>query len=368
MVLPRLYSIDSFGHQRIYDVWSEGDVLKTQTGIVGGAAICSQRRIEGTNLGKRNATTAEEQAALYAERKHRDLIKYGGWSTDPNAPKPTAFGPMLAQKYEGGSVANAGNQIAMQPKLDGMRCFAYLDTNNDVVLFARSGNAINFPHVAQELKLILRPGMIFDGELYCHGKSFNEVISLIKRYRDDSKVIAYHVYDLAAIDGESEISYFNRQQRLNSVISPNETVNQFGSVKNVQTELVQNNERDIREAQALFVGEGYEGAMIRVLEAPYEMQQRPDTLLKVKTFMDAEFIVSSIEQGQGNMEGKAMFICDTDNGRQFRCAMNAPMAKQAWYYEHREKFIHRLLTVKFFELSEYGVPRFPRALRFRGEE
>jgi len=65
------------------------------------------------------------------------------------------------------------------------------------------------------------------------------------------------------------------------------------------------------------------------------------------------------------MAGKAMFVCELENGETFRVKMVGALDDLTEYFDNPEPWIGKQLTVKFQGKSVYGVPRFPVALRFR---
>ena len=43
----------------------------------------------------------------------------------------------------------------------------------------------------------MKVGQILDGEIYIHGKSFQQIVRLVKKLRPESKTLQYHIYDIA---------------------------------------------------------------------------------------------------------------------------------------------------------------------------
>lgn len=114
-----------------------------------------------------------------------------------------------------------------------------------------------------------------------------------------------------------------------------------------------------------FLAQGYEGAMVRNAKGKYEFK-RSQHLQKIKEFSDAEFRIIRIEEGRGKLAGHGIFVCLADDGvTEFAAKMKGETAKLKEFYEHPEKYIDQLLTVKFQGMTKYGVPRFPVALRLK---
>jgi ATP-dependent DNA ligase len=357
--LPTLFGRDSTGRLRYYDIIvEEGGRVYTSTGLwPDGTPNEACRVCREVNVGKKNYRSADQQAEISANDRWKDLQE-AGWSTNPALASRPVFGPMLAVKYDPSTILE-GETVALQPKLDGMRAFAYLE-NGEVILRSRGGKTFELPHVQEELKTVLEPGLILDGELYCHGFSFQTLASWIKRQQPESLQIGFHIFDYAQWDRFQDEGFLKRYGLLQREIP----LKEHKSIFLVNTAFVESSAQ-IWEYQGLCLELGYEGAMVRTLGEPYEMATRTAQLQKVKKFVDSEFKIVEIQSGEGRMIDHAMFICETDSGRRFRCAMNAPSHVQMAHYQNRENLIGKQLTVKYQELSLDGVPRFPRALRIR---
>ncbi len=122
----------------------------------------------------------------------------------------------------------------------------------------------------------------------------------------------------------------------------------------------------LRVLQRQAVADGYEGLMWRRRGAKYQHGRRSPDLLKVKTWQDREFKIVDVQEGRGKFAGAAIFTCETDPPKNLRFNVTAPgdMEEKAKYLKRRGGW----LTVKFFELSDDGVPLFPVGLAVRDYE
>jgi len=91
------------------------------------------------------------------------------------------------------------------------------------------------------------------------------------------------------------------------------------------------------------------------------------TLLKLKDFQDAEFRIVDVEEGKGSFRGKAIFVCETDEGYRFNCAPEGSMEHRAELYRTRKNHIGKWLTVRYQALTEDGAPQFPVGVDIREE-
>jgi DNA ligase 1 len=212
------------------------------------------------------------------------------------------------------------------------------------------------PHVVEQLSAVLKDGDTLDGELFVPGFKFEQIASWIKRAQEDSCRIQYHVYD-ALLDAPFIDRYQQAQALLRrlskDIIVPVET--------RLMTDLDQ-----LMAFQADCVGQGLEGAMLRYGKHAYDAGKRSKYLLKVKTFQDAEFLITGVSEGRGTHAGMAVFKCRTAAGHAFDVLSPGTHAeKRSIWHQPPSRFIGRMLTVKFqeFTTTEQPVPRFPVALR-----
>lgn len=348
---------------------AEVGVVVTTYGQVDGQLQTTEDTVyEGKNLGKKNATTALEQAKAQAQQ-HWDKKKKQGYTEDLALASTTdnvldAIKPMLAHVYEDHPKKIVWPAF-VQPKLDGMRCIAIV-SGGVAKLYSRTQKLIEtVPHINKALE-ILSGGEdhIFDGELYTHKLSanFNKIMSILKRdeIHPDHEQIQYHVYDLP-----SHTDVFS--QRIRVLEDLFKSLDDSSPLCMVETVYVPSEEEMFaRMEQAIEAG--YEGVMYRRPGGEYE-GKRSHGLLKVKTFRDEEFEVFDVEEGNGKLQGKAGAIwCITKDGKKFKAKMQGALDTLTDYLRDFEKYRTMKLTVKFQNYTPDGVPRFPVGIRFREAE
>jgi len=369
MIHPTLYKLSSKGALQSWQIQVEGTTIVTTHGQVGGALQVARDTItKGKNEGKKNATTPEQQALAEAEAKWTKQLKKGYVQSEEAARAGEVdalitggISPMLAHKF-----SEHADKITfpcyVQPKLDGHRCIAQVDMKGDVSLWTRTRKPIHsMPHIETAIASLNLPrGTILDGELYSHTHKdqFSKLTSLIRGStpKPEGEIVEYHVYDLAS----SEDDFSNRHTSLQFLLNMIGT----GPLVLVQTEFA-NDEIDLEAAFRAYLAQGYEGAMARNADSKYE-NKRSFGLQKVKEFMEGDFTVVGIEEGRGKLAGHVgAFVFEAPNGEKFRAKMKGDTALLKTYFENPETVIGRLAEVHYFELSEYGIPRFPVAHRFK---
>jgi DNA ligase-1 len=117
-----------------------------------------------------------------------------------------------------------------------------------------------------------------------------------------------------------------------------------------------------------YLGEGYEGQIVRADEV-YE-NKRSKFLLKRKEFQDAEYRIIGIDKGNGNRSGTAKhLVCWCDKTKApFNSNIKGSFDYLKEIYDNRKDYIGKYATIKFFQLTPDGIPRFPYAIAFRDYE
>ena len=367
---PVLYHKGSNGSIRQWQVWSDGPDIVTCHGQYQGKLQISRKTATAKNVGKANATTPEIQARIEAEAMytHKLTRKY---SLSIVECEQRLMLPMLAHSFEK-KKKKVVYPAFIQPKLDGVRCLAHVIGWNDdgtaiVQLLTRGGKQWDIPHLAIEIGTLLEHGgMVLDGEIYLHGKTFQEISKLVKKQRPESRNLEYHIYDVPMV-GDIEDAPFSDRLHALTKIDGEIAHNQLAHLKVVPTAWVQS-EEDVYEIQSEMLNAGYEGAIVRTQTGVYKFGYRSPDLLKVKTFMDDEFEVVGFHPGIGKFETCVIWECLTKTGEPFNCVPKGTFEERREWLENGYKYVGELLKVKFFEWTDDKIPRFPVGIGFRLSE
>jgi DNA ligase 1 len=359
---PPLYHRGKQGEIRQWSVWTEGNIIKTEYGVLNGEMIQSEKRAFGKNVGRKNETSDEQQAQAEAQsmwtfKKDR---KYS--ETVEDASEPLLL-PMLAKEYD---PKKAAFPAFIQPKLDGVRCLAFWEGDR-VKLISRAGKEWTVPsHIAEQVARILPKDSMFDGELYVHGQSCQTITSWVKKLREETLKVQYHIYDMPIYWGVEDDDFNGRYENLKvTFIAADELGISVPDLVIVDTVRVTDNSQ-IKPYETKVISEGYEGAILRSGECKYIFGYRNADLMKVKTFQDAEFVVEGVRDGVGKFEGCAVFLCKNDlNDLTFECTCAVPMEEKQRQFQNKHKYIGQRLTVKFFDRTDDNLPRFPVGKMFR---
>ncbi len=361
-----LYSRSTTGKIVEWSIEVEINKYRTISGYTDGIKTTSQWTIcEPKNVGRANATTAEEQALIEATAIHRKKAEKGAFENINDIDTPIYFEPMLAHKWQD-FIKNRTIQFPVysQPKLDGIRCIIKIDG-----MWTRNGKPIlSATHIYESLKPLfeINPDLIFDGELYADkfAYDFNAICSLVKKTKptledliESKEKIQYHVYDLPSYNA----TFLPRYQHLKKLLT-----NYHPSIIVVETDQV-DNLNDIQGYYEDYVSAGYEGQMIR-LDALYE-NKRSKSLLKNKCFIDEEYTIIDIEEGNGNKAGMVgAFVFKNKDGKVFNASpkFNWEICKQM--LKDKQSLIGKEATIKYFNLTPDNVPRFPYVIAIRDYE
>lgn len=368
LVLPTLYYKDPKGRLREWTVAAVGDKVRTRYGIVGGAMQTSEKTATAKNVGRANETDGEQQALLEALAlwEHKRTRQYA--ESKEEAKSIPVVLPMKLQPYDKHK-RKIKFPAYVQPKLDGFRAMAMLDPESvdedSVIFLSRSGRIYHAPHLEKEILPILLdvPNLVLDGEFYLHEKlTFEQLSSYIKRYREGSEQIEFHVFDCALLN-EMEQPFSYRFNFLESVLLefPND------KVKLVETVRVYNEEH-LEEFHEQYRTRGFEGSVVRNYSGVYRFNYRSYDAQKLKDFLDEEYKIVDYTNGVGKFENAVIWICETKDGKQFRVVPTGTFEERAAMLANANSYIGKMLTVSYLNLTADGIPRHPVGLRIREAE
>jgi ATP-dependent DNA ligase len=349
-------------------------VIIIEHGYQGGKIQRIQKVIqEGKNRGKKNATTAIEQAVLEA-RAQWVKRKEGGYAPEAEeggaetgekekgkGQDATIPSVMLAHDYH-----KRGKDILfpcfIQPKLDGTRCVAVPGKG----LFSRNKKA--YPHLEHIRRVIdcLPETMVLDGELYSEELTFQEIVGLVKSEtvkpgdEEKAKKIRLYVYDLIC-----DLSYTHRWLNLQLLFRRIGRGHEKALVL-VPTEKC-GGEEEMKAKHAEYISQGYEGIMLRNGDGLYR-GVRSTALQKYKEFLDDEYEVVGYQEGQGLEAGCVVWMCQTTEGALFSCRPRGSREDRQRLFQDGASYVGRVLTVRYQEKTDAGLPRFPVGIAFRDYE
>lgn len=362
-VLGTIYKATKGGKIQEWTIEVEGNRYRTISGQTDGKKVTTEwTTVFGKNTGRSNETSDEEQALKEAISKRDLRLQHGYFEDIAKIHQKRYFEPMLAVKWEDRK-DKVTYPIFSQPKLDGIRCIVTEDG-----MFSRNGKEIlSAPHIRQSLDDLFKknPDLILDGELYAdkYANDFNTIVSLVKKtkptqedLRQSELNIEYHVYDLPSTLGDF------RDRCYELYLLEEEFV---GTRCKIVPTYTLYSEEDVQSKYLEYVEAGYEGQMLRV-DGPYE-NKRSKNLMKHKSFQDQEFTILGIYEGEGNKTGTVGYMTFEIDGKPFRSNVKCTREQGAKIWKDRESLIGKSATVKYFELTPGGIPRFPYVINIDRE-
>lgn len=232
----------------------------------------------------------------------------------------------------------------MSEKLDGVR--AYWDGEQ---FLSRQGNLFHAPDWFVEGL----PNAPLDGELWIARKAFQRTVGIVRRQDkpDLWKEVRYLVFDAPARTGPFEERLEHVRTRFKHT-QPKYAV----AHAHILCTGVEHLRKELARIEAL----GGEGLMLRQPGSAY-VAGRSTTLLKVKSFLDAEAVVIGHEAGEGRHKGRlGAVMVRLPNGKEFKVGTGFTDKERA-----APPAIGATITFRYQELSDGGIPRFPSYLRVR---
>jgi DNA ligase-1 len=276
----------------------------------------------------------------------------------------------------------------LEVKLDGVRVLA-LVSGNACTLYSRNGKQLdNFPQVAQAILdnrecfytgQATLSNFVLDGEIV--GESFQQLMRQAHRKNQAHTTgMMYHVFDILPLTdfvaGVSTLSQRRRLSWLEPVRETLEATNCLRIMPGMDVDLNTAEGQDVmhRFAEAA-VAQGYEGIMIKDLEAHYECK-RTSSWLKWKPVITVDLEIVGFEEGTGRNAGRlGAIICEgDDHDRRIRVNVGTGLsdAVRDQYWHTRDQLLGHMVEVAADAVTQnqdgtYSL-RFPRFVRFRGFE
>ena len=299
------------------------------------------------NVGKANETTPKEQARSEFDSMVQKQMDKG---YAPRGTKSTVRDlPMLANKFKD-KKGKVEYPVIVQRKLDGNRM---LQKNKEC--WSRGGKDM-VPECVAHLTFDTQ-GYTIDGELIMPGNvPLEETSQALKAFKPGiSEQLTYQVYDVMV-----DLPYSDRYDLLKKLLK--------NAPKNVKlvTGHVAKNEAEVMKYHKQFVKEGFEGVMVRWSDEGYNIGHRSSSLLKYKDFIDAEFKIVGVEEGEGSDKGQAKFICVTKEGNEFGAKPEGKVEIKQEMWKNRKKLVGQWLTVRYQTITKKTrVPQFPVGVTIR---
>ena len=270
-------------------------------------------------------------------------------------------------------------------KLDGVRVLTIIQ-GDKVEMFSRNGKQFhNFGHIIEELETVIKDfpvpyPLVLDGEVM--SANFQDLMKQVHRKDGKQSTDAVlHLFDTIPL-GCFKAGSWDKPQSFRSAITK-AWVEQHASVlehvqaldwENVDLSTTNGQDRFVALNKAAVEG-GYEGVMIKDVNAPYECK-RTHAWLKAKPFIEVTLEVVDVEEGTGRNEGRlgAVVCTGVDDGKDIRVNVGSGFTddNRSVFWSSRDALVGQLVEVRADAVTQnqdgtYSL-RFPRFKTFRGFE
>jgi DNA ligase-1 len=275
----------------------------------------------------------------------------------------------------------------IEVKLDGVRVLTVVYPDGRVDQFSRNGKELlNFGHIKEQFATVankLSSPTVFDGEIM--SSSFQDLMKQVHRKENVTAGDAVlHLFDIIPLDKFQEGKFDAKQRERTARLQQwyEEHMNKLPNVTVLDHAVV---DLDTDDGQKLFsmynksaVENGYEGIMIKDLNAAYECK-RSTAWLKLKPFIEVSLEVVNVEEGTGRNVGRlGAFVCSgDDDGKNIKVNVGSGFSdsnRDSFWASHVEldNIVGQIVEVRADAVTQnqdgsYSL-RFPRFLRFRGFE
>lgn len=357
---PILYSRDSKGKIRIWEMEQNNERYRTISGLEDGEKVTSEWSIAtAKNTGKSNETSDIEQATAEIEYKYKKQLKSDYFEDIKDIDQIRFIQPMLAKGFLD-RLDKIVYPVIVDIKYNGGRIITQKSGQ-----FSRKGEKYqSVPHLYESVEFLFKKHatLFLDGEGYNHDYRFklNEIMKLLRKtvhitnddLRDSKNRIQYYVYDGYGWDNiNKETKQFERRAALIKLLKD---IPYIIPVKGKIAE----NEKDVWKIYEEYTSEGYEGAIVR-LDEPYQ-HKRSSALLKLKPENDSEGIIQDILEGEGNWSKTGKVIVLKWKDKIFNATFKGTYEEAAQFLKDKNKWVNKEVTFLYNGLTGLGVPNFAR--------
>lgn len=289
---------------------------------------------------------------------------------------------MLCKSYTDVRISDF-ESIHVEPKLDGIRVIAHVDTINRKVSFtSRGGN--EFPSVQHLADVVLAVCEAFpipphDGKYVLDGEvtsgSFNETASQVRRLRQKAEDAVYHVFDHLTHkewqDGVSKYSLNVRRYQLENAIGLHEGATPMPYHDRIRIVPCHTNVKieDVYSLYDRYIKCGLEGIIVKDAHSKYTCGIRSNRWLKVKAEETLDLPIIDVIQGGGKYSHCMGALVVSHNGKPVHVGtgFSDDEREMLWhiYVNSPAEIIGRTVEVRYQYETPAGSLRHPSFYRIR---
>ena len=260
-------------------------------------------------------------------------------------------GIMLCYPFEEKRLAKWKPPYLVQPKLDGERCRAIPTEHGGYKLLSSELNQfVSVPHINHALSRSNLWPQELDGELYKHGMTFEQIISICSRtvnLHPDHSLMQYHIFD--RVNSESQVDRIFKPDRRGPLVFVETTV-AFSL-------------EDVMRIYDGYLEADYEGMIVRHIDASY-IRRRSIYVMKFKPKKSDHYKITGYKEEVSKdgvpKERLGALICSSDGYEEFSVGSGLSADDRQRLWSTKENLIGKLCHVQYQHITPgKGVPRFP---------
>jgi len=226
----------------------------------------------------------------------------------------------------------------LEPKLDGVRVITVINAaNKTATMYSRNGKLLeNFSHITSAIGAnitLFERSIVLDGEMV--SSSFQALMKQVHRKSDvqseDARLMLFDILPLSEFQAGKSV--MGQRRRSNLLRSMQAVFDKIGSIDIVPQKEVDLDtyigELEFKQYNLDAIEAGYEGIMIKSVDAPYEAK-RSHSWLKMKPFIEVSLTAVAVEEGTGKNVGKmgAILFEGEDDGKFIRVSVGGGWTDQ----------------------------------------
>ena len=282
---------------------------------------------------------------------------------------------MLADKVDPNKLLDLKTQkilperMTVQYKIDGYRLNIHRPSENEVVIRTRNGKIISGYKDLEESAQQLPVGYVYDGEIVApemiqwvkdnvaHSgiaetcrQFFVETMSHAFSKETDKKGV-FIVFDVVPISDwairQCDMSYEDRFHLLQRLVQPLELSDIVPITSSeVYLKIDKNTIPKILDLFHLFLSQGWEGAMIKDLDAPYQWK-RTKALLKMKLMDTVDLPVTEIYEGTGKYQGKMGGVYCDYKGNKLGVGSGFSDEQRQFFWDNPNEIVGKTIEIAY---------------------
>lgn len=274
----------------------------------------------------------------------------------------------------------------IEVKLDGVRVLTVINDvhGKSIEMFSRNGKQFhNFDHIIEEIRAVLQESpapypLVLDGEIM--SATFQDLMRQARRKNNaNAKDAVLNLFDIIPL-GCFKNKKWDKPQSFRSEMVSHWVEDHADKLEHVTSLGWETVDLDTPEGYRRFVelnkaavDGGYEGVMIKDVDAPYECK-RSHSWLKAKPFIEVTLEIVGLEEGTGKNKGRlgALVCAGEDDGKDIRVNVGSGLTdeQRISFWADRDRLVGSLVEVRADAVTQnqdgtYSL-RFPRFKTFRG--